>query len=71
MSNRSKPASVFLYSSKELTRETSDRSTADRIAEIEKYMKEHRREYFKDESMQAEYRHLLEARERLDKRRAA
>ncbi len=41
-----------------------------RIGEIEKMMKENRTAYNKDEKVQAEYRKLLEAREKLQKRAA-
>ena len=40
----------------------------DRIGEIEKLMRENRKEYNKNEEVQAEYRRLLEAREAMAKR---
>jgi hypothetical protein len=42
-------------------------SVADEIANIEKTMRENRRAYMADEKMQARYRQLLDARERLAK----
>ena len=41
---------------------------ADRIAEIEKYMREDRKGYSKDEQIQAEYRRLVTARQRAEAR---
>lgn len=43
----------------------------DKIAEHQKYMKEHRTAYNKDEARQAEYRDLLDAREKINARKAA
>lgn len=44
------------------------KSVNDEIATIEKTMRENRREYNKDEKMQARYRDLINAREKLEKR---
>lgn len=43
----------------------------DQIAAHEKFMREHRNDYNKDDKRQAEYRSLLEAREKLKERKAA
>jgi hypothetical protein len=40
----------------------------DEIREIEKFMREHRAEYYKDERMQARYVELLGAREKIQAR---
>ena len=48
--------------------ENAARSANERIAEIEKYMREDRKGYSKDEPVQAEYRRLLEARQRAEAR---
>lgn len=40
----------------------------DRIEEIEKFMKTNSKEYYKDEKLQEEYRNLLDARTRFDKK---
>ena len=50
--------------------DNSGRSIDEEIAAIEKRMKEDRRGYFKDEAMQARYRELLQAREKVRARRA-
>lgn len=48
----------------------SIKGVQDRIAEIEKMMRENKREYFKSDAVQAEYRDLLKARDRYNAKRA-
>ena len=51
--------------------DSSGKSISDELAEIDKFRREHRKQYTKDEKMQARERQLLEAQLKLAERKSA